>query len=349
MRKIFLLLALLVFSSFSYADANNANDDYSLGVGDMVRVTVYGNPDLTTEARISAAGEITFPLVGVLKLGGITPSLAEKKIALALEGLNFVKQPQVNLVVLQYQSQLVSVLGNVLKPGRYPLDRPTSLTDVLALAGGVTPTGSEIVSILSSHSGKSEKKEYDLREILARANDGANPKVGGDDIVYVRGAEISVLGQVNRPGKYSIGNGLRTLVDFLSGAGGIASSGADTLIVMSQRGGKQVKHEIDIDQLFRSGNINPNFELADGDVIYVPRAPTFYVYGEVQRPGAFRLEHDMTIAQALSSAGGLSARGTERRMRIKRRDGSGELKTFDTNPGDLLQADDVVYVDEKLF
>ncbi|HYN53801.1 MAG TPA: SLBB domain-containing protein, partial [Methylotenera sp.] len=90
------------------------------------------------------------------------------------------------------------------------------------------------------------------------------------------------------------------------------------------------------------------FELADGDSIYVPRTPVFYIYGEVQRPGAFKLERDMSLAQALSTGGGLSARGTERGIKIKRQV-NGSLKTLNANAGDMLQADDVVYVGESLF
>jgi polysaccharide export outer membrane protein len=84
-------------------------------------------------------------------------------------------------------------------------------------------------------------------------------------------------------------------------------------------------------------------------VLYVDRAPRFYIYGEVQRPGVFRLERAMTVLQALSTGGGLSARGTERGVRIKRRDGEGKLQIISAKHDDLLQPDDVVYVQESLF
>jgi polysaccharide export outer membrane protein len=89
--------------------------------------------------------------------------------------------------------------------------------------------------------------------------------------------------------------------------------------------------------------------LSNGDIIYVHRAPMFYIYGEVNRPGAFRLERNMSVMQGLASGGGTNARGTTRGLRIHRRDASGALKVIEPSLDDLLQADDVIYVKESLF
>lgn len=346
-----LMLLLLMFSGFCMAEDNKAtanNRDYILGAGDLVKISVYGSPDLLTEARLTANGSITFPLIGEIVLGGTSPAISEKKIAEQLEKGGFVKKAQVNLVVLQFQSQFVSVLGDVYKPGKYSLDRPSTLSDVLAMAGGATPNGSDMITLISNKDGKTTKQEFDLRDLISNANPTSNPKVMHDDIVYVNGREVSVLGQVNRPGKYSVASGVRTVLDFLSQAGGVSASGADTIIVMTKRDGKSIKQEIDVDQLYRKGDTSFNVELADGDSIYVPRTPVFYIYGEVQRPGAFRLERNMNVAQALSTGGGLSQRGTERGLKVKRNI-AGTLKTFEVKSGDMLQADDILYVSESLF
>lgn len=350
------LLAVFIFSlafSSAWAETNPSkvevsHRDYVLGAGDFVRISVYGSPDLLTEARLSAAGTITFPLLGEVTLGGLSPKLSENKLADLLEKGGFVKKAQVNLIVLQYQSQYVSVLGDVYKPGKVALDRPSKLSDVLAMAGGATPNGSDIVTLIRTQAGKTTKTDYDLRDLIAKADAAHNPAVMGDDIVYVNAREVSVLGQVNRPGKYSVTSGVRTILDFLSQAGGVAVNGADSIIVMTRRNGQLEKMELDVDQLYRAGELANNIELANGDSIYVPRAPMFYIYGEVQRPGAFRLERNMNVAQALSTGGGLSARGTERGIKIKRTI-KGELKTLDAKAGDVLQANDIVFVGESLF
>lgn len=354
----FIFLICILFSGFLCAAEDKGADaktldfssqEYVLGAGDMLRILVYGSQDLTTEARISATGTITFPLLGELKLGGLTPTAAEKKISDSLEKGGLVKQPHVNLVVLQYQSQYVSVLGDVYKPGRFSLDRPSTLSDALALAGGATPNGSDIVTLIRTKEGKTTKQDYDLRELLIKGKAEGNPMVVANDIVFVNAREVSVLGQVNRPGKYSVIGGVRTVLDFLSQAGGISSGGADKIIVVTQRAGNSKKYEIDVDQLYRSGDTSVNFELSNGDSIYVPRAPVFYIYGEVQRPGSFRLERNMTVAQGLSVGGGLTPRGTERGIKIKRLDKNGALKELDAKASDMLQMDDVIVVSESLF
>ncbi len=345
------MLVLASVASMAAEPENSALEtkrDYVLGAGDLVRIGVYGSPDLLTEARLSAAGSINFALIGEVVLGGLSPQMAEKKLADSLEKGGFVKKAQVNLVVLQYQSQFISVLGDVYKPGKYSLDRPSTLSDVLAMAGGTTPNGSDMITLIRVKDGQTTKQTYDLRDLVNKADPSSNPPLLGEDIVYVNAREVSVLGQVNRPGKYSVASGVRTVIDFISQAGGVSAGGADNIIVITKRNGKTEKREIDIDQLYRKGDTSVNFELADGDSIYVPRTPVFYIYGEVQRPGAFRLERNMNIAQALSTGGGLSPRGTERGIKIKRNI-DGKLKTLDAASGDLLKPDDIVMVSESLF
>lgn len=352
MYRMFLLI--LMFFSFGVNAAELAkkeavvSTDYVLGTGDLIKISVYGNPDMLTEARLSASGKITFPLIGEIKLGGLSSAQAEKKIADLLEQGAFVKKAQVNLVVMQFQSQFVSVLGDVYKPGKYPLDRPSNLSDLLALAGGVTPNGSDMITHIRTVDGKSVKHEYDMRDLITNADAASNPQVIGDDIIFINSREVSVLGQVNRPGKYSVIGGVRTVLDFLSQAGGIAPTGADKVIVITNRNGKTIKHEIDVDLLYQKGDTSTSFELAHGDSIYVPRTPIFYIYGEVQRPGSFRLERNMNVAQALSTGGGLTPRGTERGIKIKRQV-NGVLETLDSKPSDILQPEDVVFVKESLY
>lgn len=348
MRKLFLMLVLFMLPLCAFAEGGKSGE-YVLGAGDMVKVTVYGNPDLTLETRVTAAGTINFPLLGEVPVKGLAAIDAEKKIASLLEDGGFVKQPQVNIVVQQFQSQTISVMGDVNKPGRYPLDRPSILTDVLAMAGGATSNGSELVTVLHMRDGKTEKQEYDLRELLERGEASQNPLIQSDDIVYVHAREVSVLGQVNRPGKYSLVSGVRSVGDFLSMAGGVAPGGADTVVVSLTRGGKVTKMEIDVDQLFRKGDTAADIELHGGDMIYVPRQPMFYIYGEVQRPGSYRLERNMTLTQALSVGGGLTQHGTESGIRIKRRDANGVVQTITPKGSGDLQADDVIYVRESLF
>jgi polysaccharide biosynthesis/export protein len=242
-----------------------AGRDYLLGPGDSVKVSVYEQPDLTTETRISEAGTISFPLLGQVVIGGGTTAAAENAIAKELKDQKLVKQPHVSVAVTQYRSQQISVLGQVNKPGKYSIEATSTLADLLALAGGVAPTG------------------------------------------------------------------------------------ADTATLIRQGPGGAAKKEIDLLALLQAGDFSKNLEVRNGDVIYVPRAPQFYIYGEVQRPGAYRLERNMTVMQGLSVGGGLTPRGTERGITVKRRGGNGEPKAVDLKLTDMLAPDDVVVVKESLF
>jgi polysaccharide export outer membrane protein len=137
--------------------------------------------------------------------------------------------------------------------------------------------------------------------------------------------------------------------DFLGVAGGINPSGSDTVTVTTMRDGKLVRFEVDVDNLFRTGNNASNIELVSGDSVYVPRAPMFYIYGEVQRPGSFRIERNMTVIQALAQGGGPTSRGTQRNIQLHRRDAKGVIEKLSPAMTDIVQQDDVLYVQESLF
>ena len=324
--------------------AETSSASYQLGAGDVLRINVHNNPDLSLETRVPEDGAISYPLIGNVSVNGLTVSAAEKKIATMLEKGGFVKQPQVNILVLQFQSKMVSVLGSVNKPGRYPLERVTSLPELIALAGGPTIDGSDLITIVN----KSTKTQYDLNKIIGNT-EAESITLNGGEIVYIHSRDVSVLGQVNRPGKYAVTNGVRTLADFISVAGGIAPGGSDIISLSTFRNGDLEHLEIDVDKVFRSGSDSANFALASGDMIYVPRAPIGYIFGEVQRPGAFRIERDMTVVQALAQGGGPTARGTQRGIKLHRRNPKGEVEVISVKLTDKVQAEDVLYIQESLF
>ena len=174
-------------------------------------------------------------------------------------------------------------------------------------------------------------------------------------LLQVRGNQVSVLGAVNRPGRFPLESFNVKLSDMLANAGGIntsngvSSGGADQVILVGTRGGVPFRKEIDVANMFLNNNPQDDIEVAAGDVIYVPTAPQYYIYGEAQRPGSFRIKRNMSIQQAVAEAGGPSLRGTERGMKLYRRNAQGELITISTKPADLVQPDDVIFVTESLF
>jgi polysaccharide export outer membrane protein len=238
-----------------------------LGPGDLVRITVFQNPDLTVDnGRISESGQINFPLIGSVALGGLNVTAAEQKIAKALRDGGFVLRPQVTITVATIRSSVVSVLGMVTRPGRYPIEVVgTKVSEIVAQAGGVAPGGGDVVS--------------------------------------------------------------------LSGT----------------RDGKPVKLDIDLPSILQSGRTELDLAVQNGDILFVDRAPAAYIYGEVQKPGQFRVERGMSLMQALAQAGGLTPRGTERGIKLHRRDANGNVVITEPKINDPVQRDDVYYVKESLF
>jgi polysaccharide export outer membrane protein len=264
-------LLMTFFSAASLADGQpklqaENRADYRLGPGDVIRILVFQNPDLQLETRVSENGAISYPLLGSVEIGGLSIGEAEKKLARLLKEGGFVIDPQLTIALIQVRGNQVAVLGQVNRPGRYPLETAgMRLTDVLALAGGVVP------------------------------------------------------------------------------------GGADQVILSGSREGKPFRKEIDIPSMFLDGKIENDVPVQNGDIFYVHRAAQFYVYGEVQRPGSFRLERDMTLMQALAQGGGLTLRGTQRGIRVYRRDATGKVQKIEPDMQDNIRADDVIYVRESLF
>lgn len=259
-----LLVLAALFNTGALAQDKPA--DYRLGDGDNIRITVFQNPDLTLETRVTENGTITFPLIGTVKIGNLTIAGAADTIAKALQAGNYIQKPQVNIQLIRNLGNQVSVLGQVGRPGRFPLETfSTRLSEMLAMAGGISPTG------------------------------------------------------------------------------------ADTALLVGTRDGKPFRKEVDIVGMLLDNKPQDDLIVAGGDVIYVHRQPMFYIYGEVQRPGSYRIERGMTIRQALVQGGGLSARGTERNLSVHRRGADGQISATTVDMNDGVRSDDILHVRESLF
>lgn len=168
-------------------------------------------------------------------------------------------------------------------------------------------------------------------------------------VMQVRAHQASVLGQVQRPGRFAVDTPGMRLSDLLAQAGGITALGAERVIVTGQRQGQAWRQEIDLPALFASPFPQEDISIVGGDVVFVDRAPLVYVYGEVQRPGPVRLERGMTVLQALAAGGGPTLRGTTRGMRLTRHGAQGPLPPTSPSLVDALEPGDVLHVPQSLF
>lgn len=344
--------SVLIAMTLSISVQADDKVDYLLGAGDSIRINVFQNPELTTETRVSESGTVSYPLIGEVKIGGNTIQDAEQKIAKALINGKFVQQPQVNIVLLQVRGNQVAVLGMVNRPGRYPLETfNTHLSEMIAISGGVAPVaGNGSALLLGIRDGKPYKYEIDLASLFLDDKKSQDILVNNGDVIYVTpGNQISILGQVLRPGRFALENFKMPLVDALALAGGATPTGADIVVVTGVRDGQPFKKQVDIAEAFLSKDTAEEFLVKAGDHIYVHRAPVFYIYGEAQRPSSYRVERNMTVVQALAQGGGPTIRGTQRNIKLFRRNDAGAIEKFTPKLTDLIQADDVLYVEESIF
>ena len=184
------------------ADAT-AVPEYKLGPGDVIRITVYQNQDLSMETRLSDGGVISYPLLGAVRLGGLSVGDAEKRLAQGLQQGDFVKSPQVTVVLMQARGSQVSVLGQVNRPGRFALELAgTRLSDVLALAGGVnTQLGGDTITVVGTRGGQPFRQQVDLPQVFSSADRHDDIVLQGNDVVYVERAPlVYIYGEVQRPG-----------------------------------------------------------------------------------------------------------------------------------------------------
>ena len=165
----------------------------------------------------------------------------------------------------------------------------------------------------------------------------------------VRGNQVAVLGQVNRPGRFALETVNTRVSDMLAAAGGVTPAGDDVLILTGQRQGQPFRRVIDIPGLFLNQKQDEDVVLAGGDTLFVNKAPVFYIYGQAQRPGPYRIERGMTVMQALAQGGGPTARGSQNRLKLHRRDAAGKVVETDPELSDLVRAEDVIYVRESIF
>jgi polysaccharide export outer membrane protein len=266
-RRWLHLLAICFVCALGFGAAPaGAEPEYLLAPGDILKISVFKNPDLSLDVRVSESGAIGYPLIGTVPVKGLTLPAAEGKIAQMLRDGGFVVNPQVNILLTTGFGNLVSVIGEVNKSGRYSVDS----------AGG-----------------------------------------------HVSG--------------------------MLASAGGVASTGGEMVSVSGIRNGKPFRRDIDIVKMASTGNTADDIELNGGDTVYINRAPMFYIYGQVQKPGQYRLERGMTVIQALATGGGVTGKGTQRGIVRHRRDANGKVKEEGVSMDDDVQDRDVIYVKESLF
>ncbi|MBA4373828.1 MAG: periplasmic polysaccharide biosynthesis/export protein [Thermodesulfovibrio sp.] len=227
--------------------------DYLIGEGDLLKITVYDNPDLTSEPRVGGDGRITFPLIGEVTVTGLSSAEVQKKIAGLLSN-GFIKKPQVSVFITEYKSKKVTTLGEFTKPGLIELRGNATLMEVISNAGGITANGAETLviqrKILKPEGGRGDDVTLtvDLVKLLEKGDIAANIMVLDGDSIYVpRAAFVYVTGEVKTPGAYKITKGL-TVLRSITLAGGFtqkAWKGRTNIIRKSEKGESEISAKME--------------------------------------------------------------------------------------------------------
>ena len=239
-----------------------------LGPGDEVEVTVYGAPDLSGHTRVAANGSISMPLVGYIRVAGLSSSEAEEAIEAQLRQNNVVNNPQVSVFVKEYTSGGVSVAGEVSKPGVYSALGPHRLFDVLQAAGGLTERAGSTVTISHRDGVNSITVEIPKDpDQLSRINVELSP---GDTMVVNKAGIVYVLGEVNKPGGYVLNStGGVTLLRVIAAAGGpthAAAVGGTKMIRRTSTGLEELP--VPLKELMHAKV--PDIPLQADDIVFVP-------------------------------------------------------------------------------
>jgi polysaccharide biosynthesis/export protein len=241
-----------------------------IGPGDDLEITVYGAPDLSGHMRVSANGNISIPLIGYVRIAGLSNSEAEAAIEAQLREKSVVNDPQVSVYVKEYGSGGISVAGEVAKPGSYSALGPHRLFDVLQAAGG--PTDRAANKVIISHRGQTEVTTVFLSKNpaeMAASNIDLQP---GDTVIVPRAGIVYVLGEVTRPGGYVLNaTGGVTVLQVVAVAGGtthVASAGKTRLLRKTDTGFREER--IDLKKLLR-GQIR-DVAVKDEDILFIPNS-----------------------------------------------------------------------------
>lgn len=193
-----------------------------IGPGDLLHVTVLREPELEQHARVLDSGDVSLPLIGSVHVAGLDPAAAAAAIAAKYRNGNFLKHPNVSVFVEQFATQPVSILGQVKKPGTYNITTPRTLLDLLAMAGGLTPVADRHIMIERAPGAKQREERVFLSN---RSGDAlmANVTIDpGDTILVPKAGIVYVLGDVRRPGGYTMENESRmTVLQAIALAGGL--------------------------------------------------------------------------------------------------------------------------------
>jgi polysaccharide export outer membrane protein len=328
--------------------ARSAPHDYVIGSGDVLSIQVFEIPELSRDVRVSQTGTIGIPLVPVrLRMSGLTEAQAEQKIAEVLEADGLVTHPQVSVSVKERKSKPITIVGAVSHPLVYQAERPITLVEALAEAGGIANDAGDIVIVTRS-------------DQPAEGDSSDPPAIGREDEVPLSGAKV--------PGQESSAAGSTTGIPAAGNSLAQAGPASPKTAAGSAPSPEPASPNpppisnvitVNLNELLETGDLANNILLQAGDIVSVPHAGIVYVLGAVGKPGGFVVSNDrtqLTTLKVLSLAGGMTHTAKSDRAVIIRKDTQGQQhevavdlnKVLKRESEDVqLRPSDILYVPES--
>ena len=353
-----LLLAVLALVLVSGVSAQ----EYTIGPKDVLKIIVWGQDDLSKEYPVGADGFVPFPLIGRAKAAGLTTQQLAAHLKELLEK-DYLVDPQVIVSVSQYLSKKVHVLGEAERAGLFYLTGPTTVLEIISKAGLGKNAGRQVVVFRNERpvAGRQTNGNVIMRLDLGKVQTGdatENVHLEDEDMLFIpKGQAFFVLGEVKSAGTFALDKPTSVL-EAITLAGGFneraAPSGAK--IVRRSADGRQETVSVDL-----SGGIpkDGDVPVQSGDTILVPKGNTFFVFGEVRKPGSYQLDKGTNVLEGITIAGGFTDKAAPGRVRVIRNTLVGQqvieidmndvIKRGRREKAIALQENDVVVVPESFF
>jgi polysaccharide export outer membrane protein len=242
-----------------------AGSDYLVGPGDVLKVTVYDHPDLSSTVRVNNDGTINFPLVDTMQIEGLSVSQVGGRVADALAN-GYIVNPEVAVFVEEFRSRKVNVMGQVKNPGLFELRGPISLLELISRAGGLTPDAGETVNITrrsDAAAGQEQLLKVDLKSLTQDGDTGNDVAIlDGDSIFVTQAGNVYVTGEVKRPNAYKLERGT-SVIKAITMAGGFTALAAQGRV-------KLIRKSDGAEKLFK--NVPMHMLVLPEDVIVVPES-----------------------------------------------------------------------------
>lgn len=245
--------------------------EYQVGISDVLEIHIFGQSqaDQPTLYTISPSGTIRFPYVGDVLVVGKTVAQIHDQLTKRLSD-GYIMDPQLSVGVKEYNSLSVTVLGEIQKPGRYPLRGPTTLLEILSEAG-LTKTSGGQATIARMEEGNNKIYTVKLDDMFSNNFEKVNIPIRNGDVINVtrsEGSRFYVQGEVAKPGPYDLERGM-TVLKAISVAGGFGKFANKKVLIKSMKEGKEFNREVDVGKIERGKS--PDVSISGGDIIVVPK------------------------------------------------------------------------------